>query len=207
MKDIVIAEAVRSAVGRAHKGSLAQTRPDEFAADVVAGLIKRVPQVAPQDVEDIAADVWLVTLGSLANLRPRAGRLAPVLITFLGTTVLQKCNNFLRSRARQGLHREGAGVHEAPPAISQLPAETLGVVTRAVRRDLGSAVGRCLQELSQDKRDVLVLRLMEHRTNQEIGELFSIPANTVAVRYKRALEELRTVLPPDVFEDIQGAVD
>ena len=32
MKDIVIAEAVRSAVGRAHKGSLAQTRADEFAA-------------------------------------------------------------------------------------------------------------------------------------------------------------------------------
>jgi acetyl-CoA acyltransferase len=43
--DIVIAEAVRSAVGRGHKGSLATRRPDELAADVVRGLVARVPQV------------------------------------------------------------------------------------------------------------------------------------------------------------------
>jgi acetyl-CoA acyltransferase len=43
--EIVIAEAVRSAVGRGHKGSLATKRPDELAADVIRGLIARVPQV------------------------------------------------------------------------------------------------------------------------------------------------------------------
>jgi acetyl-CoA acyltransferase len=44
MSDIVIAEAVRSAVGRGHKGSLATKRPDELAADVIRGLMARVPQ-------------------------------------------------------------------------------------------------------------------------------------------------------------------
>jgi acetyl-CoA acyltransferase len=44
MSDIVIAEAVRSAVGRGHKGSLATKRPDELAADVIRGLLQRVPQ-------------------------------------------------------------------------------------------------------------------------------------------------------------------
>src|SRR5262252_1575369 len=43
--EIVIAEAVRSAVGRGHKGSLASKRPDELAADVIRGLLARVPQV------------------------------------------------------------------------------------------------------------------------------------------------------------------
>src|SRR5689334_7376027 len=43
--EIVIAEAVRSAVGRGHKGSLATKRPDELAADVIRGLLARVPQV------------------------------------------------------------------------------------------------------------------------------------------------------------------
>src|SRR5258706_3029399 len=43
--DIVIAEAVRSAVGRGHKGALATKRPDELAADVIRGLLARVPQV------------------------------------------------------------------------------------------------------------------------------------------------------------------
>ncbi|HLL23840.1 MAG TPA: beta-ketoacyl synthase N-terminal-like domain-containing protein, partial [Kofleriaceae bacterium] len=44
MTEIVIAEAVRSAVGRGHKGSLATKRPDELAADVIRGLMERVPQ-------------------------------------------------------------------------------------------------------------------------------------------------------------------
>jgi acetyl-CoA acyltransferase len=43
--EIVIAEAVRSAVGRGHKGTLAGRRPDELAADVLRGLMARVPQV------------------------------------------------------------------------------------------------------------------------------------------------------------------
>src|SRR3954471_7745303 len=43
--EIVIAEAVRSAVGRGHKGALATKRPDELAADVIRGLMQRVPQV------------------------------------------------------------------------------------------------------------------------------------------------------------------
>ncbi len=44
MEDIVIAEAVRSAVGRSIKGSLATKRPDELATDVIRGLLQRVPQ-------------------------------------------------------------------------------------------------------------------------------------------------------------------
>ena len=50
--EIVIAEAVRSAVGRGHKGSLATKRPDELAADVIRGLLARVPQVKGK-IEDV----------------------------------------------------------------------------------------------------------------------------------------------------------
>jgi acetyl-CoA acyltransferase len=53
MEDVIIAEAVRSAVGRAHKGSLAQKRPDELAGEVIRALLARVPQVKPETVEDL----------------------------------------------------------------------------------------------------------------------------------------------------------
>ncbi len=53
MKDIVIVDAVRSAVGRAHKGSLAQKRPDEMAGEVVRGLLARNPKVDPKEVDDV----------------------------------------------------------------------------------------------------------------------------------------------------------
>jgi acetyl-CoA acyltransferase len=50
--EIVIAEAVRSAVGRGHKGSLSTKRPDELAADVIRGLLQRVPQ-AKGKIDDV----------------------------------------------------------------------------------------------------------------------------------------------------------
>ena len=52
MNDIIIADAVRSAVGRGHKGSLSQKRPDELAADVVRGLMARLPQ-ARGHIDDV----------------------------------------------------------------------------------------------------------------------------------------------------------
>jgi acetyl-CoA acyltransferase len=50
--EIVIAEAVRSAVGRGHKGALATKRPDELAADVIRGLLARVPAFTGQ-IDDV----------------------------------------------------------------------------------------------------------------------------------------------------------
>jgi acetyl-CoA acyltransferase len=50
--DIIIAEAVRSAVGRGLKGTLSTKRPDELAADVLRGLMARVPQ-AKGHIEDV----------------------------------------------------------------------------------------------------------------------------------------------------------
>jgi len=53
MPEPVIVDAVRSPVGRAFKGSLAQLRPDETAAFVVDSLLERNPALSPDEVEDV----------------------------------------------------------------------------------------------------------------------------------------------------------
>ena len=53
MPEAVIVDAVRSPIGRAFKGSLAQLRPDETAAYVVDRLLERNPDVDPALVEDV----------------------------------------------------------------------------------------------------------------------------------------------------------
>jgi len=53
MGKIVVVDAVRSAVGRAKKGSLANRRPDELAGEVIRGLMARNPKVNPELVEDL----------------------------------------------------------------------------------------------------------------------------------------------------------
>lgn len=53
MNTPVIVASVRSAVGRAHKGSLAQTRPDELAAQVLKAALAKVPALDPALVDDV----------------------------------------------------------------------------------------------------------------------------------------------------------
>jgi acetyl-CoA C-acetyltransferase len=53
MPEAVIVDAVRSPIGRAFKGSLAQLRPEETAAYIVDQLLERNPDVDPALVEDV----------------------------------------------------------------------------------------------------------------------------------------------------------
>jgi acetyl-CoA C-acetyltransferase len=53
MPEAVIVDAVRSPIGRAFKGSLAQLRPDETAAYVVDQLLERNPDVDPATVQEV----------------------------------------------------------------------------------------------------------------------------------------------------------
>ena len=53
MPEAVIVDAIRSPIGRAFKGSLAQVRPDETAAYVVDQLLERNPDVDPKLIEDV----------------------------------------------------------------------------------------------------------------------------------------------------------
>ncbi len=59
MPEAVIVDSVRTPVGRAFKGSLAQLRPDETAAYVIDQLLERQPDVAPDTVEEVVAGCGL----------------------------------------------------------------------------------------------------------------------------------------------------
>ena len=60
--------------------------------------------------------------------------------------------------------------------------------------DEASAIARALAELPEEQRTVVVLKLYEDLTFQEIGEVLEIPLNTAASRYRYALEKLRPML-------------
>ena len=51
--DVVIVSAVRTAVGRAGKGTLRNTRPDELAAAVLHGAVDRLPQLDLDTIDDV----------------------------------------------------------------------------------------------------------------------------------------------------------
>jgi len=53
MPEAVIVSAVRTPVGRAYKGSLRSTRPDDLAALAIKEALARVPGLEPKEIDDV----------------------------------------------------------------------------------------------------------------------------------------------------------
>jgi RNA polymerase sigma-70 factor (ECF subfamily) len=60
---------------------------------------------------------------------------------------------------------------------------------------------KALAQLPVEQREVVVLKLWEGRTFQEISAICDIPLDTAASRYRYALDKLRSLLRP-VYEDL-----
>src|SRR5215212_7600707 len=53
MREAVIVAGVRTAVGKAPRGSLRTVRPDDMAAAVIEDLLRRVPELSPETIDDV----------------------------------------------------------------------------------------------------------------------------------------------------------
>src|SRR4051812_23498578 len=97
--DVVIVDAVRSAVGRAHKGSLAETRPDELAGQVIAALLARVPQVKPEMIEDLVLGCAMPEGEQGLNVARPAGLLGGLAEHSAAITINRFCSSGLQAIA------------------------------------------------------------------------------------------------------------
>src|SRR5690349_8093805 len=97
--DVVIVDSVRSAVGRAHKGSLAETRPDELAGEVIAALLARVPQVKAADVEDLVLGCAMPEGEQGLNIARIAGLLGGLPNEASAQTINRFCSSGLQAIA------------------------------------------------------------------------------------------------------------
>jgi acetyl-CoA C-acetyltransferase len=113
MPEAVIVDAVRTPIGRAFKGTLAQLRPDEMGAFVVDALLERNPDVDPELIEDVICGVGLPQGLHAFNL----GRIVALLSERLplgtsGSTVSRYCASSLES-IRQASNAVVAGQGDA----------------------------------------------------------------------------------------------
>ena len=68
MAEAVIVSAVRTPVGRAPKGALATTRPDDLAATALLGALERVPNLQKNEIDDVSLED-AKSLGSVSGLQ------------------------------------------------------------------------------------------------------------------------------------------
>ena len=53
MRNTYIVASVRTAVGKAPRGTLRHMRPDDMGAAVVKGAMERLPSLNPDQIEDV----------------------------------------------------------------------------------------------------------------------------------------------------------
>ena len=98
-KNIVIVDSVRSAVGRAIKGSLAQTRPDELAGEVMAGLLARHKKLDPAAIEDVILGCAMPEAEQGLNVARISAMLAGMPADTAAMTINRFCSSGLQALA------------------------------------------------------------------------------------------------------------
>lgn len=109
MVPIVIAGYVRSPYTLAHKGALARTRPDEFAAQVVRGLLHRT-HIDPALVEDLIMGCAFPEAEQGFNVARLVGFQADLPLKVAGVTVNRFCGSSMQAiHMAAGAMQMGAG--------------------------------------------------------------------------------------------------
>ncbi len=101
--DVIIASAVRTAVGRAGKGTLRATRPDDLAAAAMVGALRRVPGLRAEDVDDVVLGCAMPEAEQGLNLARNAVFLAKWPNSVSGETVNRFCSSGLQAIVHAGL--------------------------------------------------------------------------------------------------------
>ena len=100
MADVVIAAAVRSAVGRAHKGALALTRPDDLAGQVIRHLLSKVPQLDPKEIDDLVLGCAMPEGEQGLNIARVVGLLGGLSVDSSAMTINRFCSSGLQAVAQ-----------------------------------------------------------------------------------------------------------
>ncbi|WP_067182727.1 acetyl-CoA C-acetyltransferase [Microtetraspora niveoalba] len=107
MPEAVIVATARSPIGRAFKGSLKDIRPDDLTAQMTRAALAKVPQLDPNDIDDLM-------LGCGLPGGEQGFNMARVVSTLLGldgvpgTTVTRYCSSSLQT-TRMAMHAIRAG--------------------------------------------------------------------------------------------------
>ena len=99
MREVVIASSVRTPVGRAYKGTLRSTRPDELAAIAIKGALDRVPQLDPKEIEDVILGCAMPEAEQGMNVARIASLRAGLPVEVSAVTINRFCSSGLQAIA------------------------------------------------------------------------------------------------------------
>ena len=99
MREVIIASSVRTPVGRAYKGTLRSTRPDELAAIAIKGALDRIPQLDAKEIEDVILGCAMPEAEQGMNVARIASLRAGLPVEVSALTINRFCSSGLQAIA------------------------------------------------------------------------------------------------------------
>ena len=109
MREAVIVSAVRTACGKAPKGTLRATRPDDLGAIAIKGALDRVPALDKKEVEDVIIGCAMPEAEQGMNVARTASLRAGIPIESAAMTINRFCASGLQSIALAAERIRGGG--------------------------------------------------------------------------------------------------
>jgi len=109
MKDVIIAAAVRTAVGKAPRGVLRTTRPDDLAAYAINGALERVTALDRSEIEDVILGCAMPEAEQGLNVARVASFRAGLPVGCSAMTINRFCSSGLQSIAMAAERIRGGG--------------------------------------------------------------------------------------------------
>jgi RNA polymerase sigma-70 factor (ECF subfamily) len=160
-----------------------------------------------QASDDVYQEVWLRVIRNATRFEGRSR-----FTTWLFQVTRNVCMDHLREKRRRrtpvSLEQESPASPEPAGEASlrdRLPDGRPSTPDEAASREERSRVERAVTSLSDEQREVFLLREQTELTFEEIAKLLDLSPNTVKSRMRYALENLRRALEPS-SKPSEGAI-
>jgi RNA polymerase sigma-70 factor, ECF subfamily len=146
-----------------------------------------------EEARDVAQEAFLKAYRGLEGFKREA---------LFSSWLYQIALNLCRDRLRRRRTRAAVSLEELEESGPVLVEPRPGAHEIAVRNDLADAVRRAIASLSEEQREVVILKEYEGLTFLEIAQALDVPVSTVKTRMYRGLGQLRVRLER---EGVRGA--
>ena len=177
----------------------AKNGDDDAFAQLMRDNEKRIYNLAlrmtgnPDDAMELAQETFLNAWRGLKFFKGDS-----TFSTWVYRLASNACIDHLRKqKRRQAMSTTLSGDEDQEERQADIPDERFQPETELERQELRRAVERGLRKLSDEHRQVLVMREVNGLSYQEIGDILDLEAGTVKSRIARARISLRKILLED----------
>ncbi|MCP3914407.1 MAG: hypothetical protein GY711_02495 [bacterium] len=163
------------------------------------------------DPEDLVQRAWEVCIPKVfplaiglerdvrpVEMEPRNGRLTPVVLRYLSSTLLWDTVNLMRKHVDDA----PAGGSENQMQLHAFAAKTTAAVNRALRGPLARKFLGCLDRLSDAQRDIVIESGIEGVAYKEIAARLGVSEQALRRRKSDAMRKLRACLDHSLIDEL-----